>query len=188
MCRYQHIRYTCGCTSPQPIYTGCPPDRCRGPYTDRSPKRMGHPCAACAHRSQSQRHAPLFDDGSNAARRESVRRWETTHSSGRRPSTSRQPTRLTNLINAAFGSDRPPLRRSRSVSVSRRPQMTYRTRSPSPPPFRRGGSRRRNPSAEDEILRYSSEENEYTIRYNRGSGEWSSVQSPRRRRRHRDRW
>ena len=196
MCRHQYLLYACSCLSPQPIYTGCPPDRCLGSYIDRNPKIMHHSCAACSYRTQqdAQRRAgsghashargsretrthrevahssrrAAFDDGSNAARRESVRRWEMTQSRG--------------------------LDRSRStVQARNRPPQTrnhrYRARSISPPPLRHGSrSQRRNPSAEDELMRYSSEETEYTIRYNRTSGEWSSVASPRRRRHRPEGW
>lgn len=182
MCRHQHLLYSCGCRSALPIYTGCPPDRCHGSWVDRTPKRMNHPCAGCAYRTQQR--ATAFDDGSNAARRESVRRWESTR---RRPSTThsstRRPSGLTRLLTSGFGERD----RSRSVSADRRPQMSYRTQAVSPPPLRqhRHGHWERDTSAEDEMMQYSSEENDYTIRYNRDSGEWSSVASPRRHRRHR---
>lgn len=202
MCRYQYLRYTCTCFSLQPIYTGCPPDRCLGPYIDRTPKCMNHPCAACAYRTQqdTQRRANAFDDGSNAARRKSVRQWEAGRSQSR-------PSGLTNLLTnaAAVGEARPGgftnlltntsavggSDRSRSIQpqMTRNYQYRYRNRSVSPPALRHGSrSRRRDPSIEDELMRYSSEETEYTIRYNRRSGEWSSVASPRRRRHGRHGW
>lgn len=196
MCRHQYLRYTCNCLSAQPIYTGCPPDRCLGPYIDRTPKRMNHPCAACAHRTQqdAQRRANAFDDGSNAARRDSVRRWEAARSQrggGRHGDGGRRQGTLTNLLTTSTAVSGSQRSRSRSI----RPQMTqnyrYRNsdRSVSPRTLRPGSrSRRRNSSAEDELMRYSSEETEYTIRYNRGSGEWSSVASPRRRRHRRHGW
>ena len=191
MCRFQYLAYSCGCTPPQPIFTGCPPDRCHGSYIDRTPKRMNHACAACAHRSQNQartqtqiRKPSVFDDGSNAARRDSVRRWEARSASRRQHAVEynngrRRPSGLTLALSNAFGNSRS---REPSASADRRTQTSYRTLTVSPPPLRRHTSRRRGSSLRDEMMRYSSEENEYTIRYNRGSGEWSSVVSPRQRR------
>lgn len=186
MCRHQYLLYTCTHTSPRPIYTGCPPDRCLGPYIDRTPKRMSHACAACAHRRQQDAHsrATAFDDGSNAARHESVRRWE----AGRATSDGGGWGG-----GAVSGSQRS---RSRSASVqlqttrNGRHRSRTRNRSVSPPALRHGSQARSGSThSQDELMCYSSEDTVYTIRYNRGSGAWSSVASPSRRhhrhRRHR---